>query len=218
MTKNTYYVKIISRYNKEVVLLRILIVGIGKLGEYLARSLVKDGNAVTLVDIDFSMNKDLINNEDVNYICGNGMDINVLIDAGVKETDLLISVMESDEQNVFCCLLGKKLGVAHTIARIRKPEFTNSVNLIKEELGLSMVINPDLLTANQIAEALSIPSALETSIFLKGRIRMISLKVKENSPLLNVVINSLFPNSLKESSIFTISNNTISSLPTLFAG
>lgn len=171
--------------------MRIVIVGIGKLGEYLTRSLVKDGNEVTLVDIDFSMNKDLINNEDVNYICGNGLDVNTLIEAGIKDTDLLISVMESDEQNVFCCLLGKKLGVTHTIARIRKPEFTNSINLIKEELGLSMVINPDLLTANQIAEALSIPSALETSVFLKGRIRMISLKVKENSPLVKMTIPAI---------------------------
>lgn len=171
--------------------LRILIVGIGKLGEYLARSLVKDDNEVTLIDIDFLMNKDLINNEDVNYICGNGLDVNVLLEAGVKETDLLISVMDSDEQNVFCCLLAKKLGVTHTIARIRKPEFTNSINLIKEELGLSMVINPDLLTANQIAEALSIPSALETSVFLKGQIRMISLKVNADSPLVKMSINGL---------------------------
>ena len=91
--------------------MKILIIGIGKLGEYLARRLVKDGNEVTLVDLDFSMNKDLINNEEVNYICGNGLDVNVLLEAGIKNVDLVISVMESDEQNVFCCLLAKKLGV-----------------------------------------------------------------------------------------------------------
>ena len=172
-------------------MLKVLIVGIGKLGEYLARSLVKDENEVTLVDLDFSMNKDLVNNEEVNYICGNALDVNVLLEAGIKDIDLLISVMESDEQNVFCCLLAKKLGVKHTIARIRNPEFTNSVNIIKEELGLSMIINPDLQTANQIAEALSIPSALETSVFLKGRIRMITLKVTENNPLVKMSIPSI---------------------------
>lgn len=172
-------------------MLKVLIVGIGNFGEYLARSLVKDENEVTLVDLDFSMNKDLVNNEEVNYICGNALDVNVLLEAGIKDIDLLISVMESDEQNVFCCLLAKKLGVKHTIARIRNPEFTNSVNIIKEELGLSMIINPDLQTANQIAEALSIPSALETSVFLKGRIRMITLKVTENSPLVKISIPSI---------------------------
>ena len=171
--------------------MKILIIGIGKLGEYLARRLVKDGNEVTLVDLDFSMNKDLINNEEVNYICGNGLDVNVLLEAGIKNVDLVISVMESDEQNVFCCLLAKKLGVKHTIARIREPEFTNSINLIKDELGLSMVINPDLQTANQIAEALSIPSALETSVFLKGRVRMISLKVSEGSPLVKMTVPAI---------------------------
>lgn len=174
-----------------MIFLKVLIVGIGKLGEYLARRLVKDSNEVTLVDLDFSMNKDLINNEEVNYICGNGLDVNVLVEAGIKNVDLVISVMESDEQNVFCCLLAKKLGVEHTIARIREPEFTNSINLIKDELGLSMVINPDLQTANQIAEALSIPSALETSVFLKGRVRMISLKVSEDSPLVKMTLPAI---------------------------
>ena len=48
--------------------MKIIIAGIGKLGEYLTKSLVKDGNDVTIVDLDFSTNKDLINNEDVNYV------------------------------------------------------------------------------------------------------------------------------------------------------
>ena len=171
--------------------MRIVIVGIGKLGEYLTHSLVKDGNEITIVDQDFSMNQDLINNEDINYVKGNGLDKTILLEAGVRNSDLLISVMESDEQNVFCCLLAKKLGVKHTIARIRKPEFTNSVNLTKDELGLSMVINPELSTAQQIAEALSIPSALETTSFLNGGVRMISLKLKENSTLVHLSVNHL---------------------------
>ena len=113
--------------------MKIIIVGIGKLGEYLAKNLVRDGNEVTLVDTDFTTSMDVINNEDVNYILGSGLDANVLIEAGIKDTDLLISVMQHDEQNVMCSLLGKKLGAKHTIARIRTPEYSNSVNLLKDE-------------------------------------------------------------------------------------
>ena len=171
--------------------MKIVIVGIGKLGEYLARVLVKDENEVTLVDIDFTTSRDIIDNEDVNYICGNGLDSNVLIEAGVNEADILISVMEKDEQNVMCSLIGKKLGAKHTIARIRTPEYSNSINLLKEDLGLSMAINPEHLTANKIARALSIPSALEETTFLKGKIQMISIKVKEGSVLAGTTVNSL---------------------------
>ena len=171
--------------------MKIIIVGIGKLGEYLAKSLVKDKHEVTLVDIDFQTSMDLINNEDLNYIVGSGLDVNVLIEAGISDADLLISVMENDEQNVMCSLLGKKLGAEHTIARIRTPEYSNSVSLLKEELGLSMLINPEALTANHIAKALSIPSAMDATTFFKGRIQLVSFKVKEDSPIDKATISSI---------------------------
>ena len=171
--------------------MKIIIVGIGKLGEYLVKNLVKDGNEVTLVDTDFTTSMDVINNEDVNYILGSGLDANVLTEAGIKDSDLLISVMQHDEQNVMCSLLGKKLGAKNTIARIRTPEYSNSVNLLKDELGLSMLINPEALTANQIARALSIPSAMDATTFLKGRVQLVSFKVKENSPLDKATVSSI---------------------------
>ena len=156
--------------------MKIIIVGLGKLGTYLAKSLVKDGYEITVIDTSFVTSQDVINNEDLNYINGNGLDSNILIEAGIGDADILISVMESDEQNVMCSLLGKKLGVKHTIARIRTPEYANSISVLKEDLGLSMVINPDSLAASHIATVLNIPSALNATTFFKGRIRMISLK------------------------------------------
>ena len=171
--------------------MKIVIVGIGKLGEYLAKSLVKEGHAVTLVDVDFTTSQDIINNEDLNYIDGNGLDVSVLKEAGVEDADLLISVMEQDEQNTMCCLLAKKLGAKHTIARIRTPEYANSIELLKEELGLTMTINPEKLTAQHIARILSIPSALDATTFFKGRIQMISLKIKEKNYLDGMTIANL---------------------------
>lgn len=171
--------------------MKIVIVGVGKLGEYLAKNLVKEGHAVTLVDVDFTTSQDIINNEDLNYIDGNGLDVTVLKEAGVGESDLLISVMEQDEQNTMCCLLGKKLGAKHTIARIRTPEYANSIEILKEDLGLSMTINPEKLAAQHIARVLSIPSALDATIFFKGRIQMISLKTKKGNLLDGITISNL---------------------------
>lgn len=171
--------------------MKIIIVGVGKLGEYLAKCLVNEGNAVTLVDVSFMTSMDVINNEDLNYVVGSGLDANVLNEAGISDADLLISVMESDEQNVMCSLLGRKLGAKHTIARIRTPEYSNTVNLLKDELGLSMLINPEARTATQIARALSIPSAMEAITFLKGRIQLVSFKVKENSPIDKITVSGI---------------------------
>ncbi len=170
--------------------MKIIIVGIGKLGEYLAKCLVNEGNEVTLIDKHFNINQTILNNEDVNYINGNGLDSSVLENAGIKDTDILISVMQKDEQNVMCTLLAKKLGAKHTIARIRTPEYSNSINILKEELGLSMSINPELMTARHIARILNIPSAINVSTFFKGRMEMISLIVKEKSKIAGMSINN----------------------------
>lgn len=171
--------------------MKIIIVGVGKLGEYLAKSLVRDDNEVTLIDIDFNRTKDVINNEDVNYVCGNGLDSNVLIEAGVEEADLLISVTDKDEQNVMCSLLAKTFGCEHIIARVRTPEYANSISILKEQLGLSMAINPELLTAAKIARSLSIPSALDETTFLKGKIQVVTLRIKEGSSLIGLSITNI---------------------------
>lgn len=171
--------------------MKIIIVGVGKLGEYLAKLLVKESHEVTLIDLKFNGKESLINNEEVNYIQGNGLNSSILVEAGVNNTDLLISVMKEDSENVMCSLLAKKLGTKNTIARIRSREYMNSINLIKEELGLSMTINPEYLTASQIAQTLSIPSALGATSFFKGNVDVITLKVTEKTNLENKTISEI---------------------------
>ncbi len=171
--------------------MNIIIAGVGKLGEYLAEELSEDGNNVTIVDEKILTNKDIVNNGDIFYINGNALDSNILIEAGVQNADLLICVMDKDEKNIMCSFLGKKLGVKKTIARIRTPEYASSINLLKEDLGLSMTINPEYMTAARIARILSIPNALDTFSFFKGRILMVSLEIKEKSTILGLTLTAL---------------------------
>jgi len=194
--------------------MKIVIVGVGKLGEYLARILVKDGNDVTIVDNDFTSCRELINNEDVNYVTGNALDANILIEAGVEKCDFIICVMDKDEQNIICSMLAKRLGAKHTISRIRAIEYATSINILKSDLGLSMIINPERLTATQIARALSIPSALEATSFLKGRLQMISVKVKKGSPLDGLVLNHLFKRHDLNVIICAVERNKVTTVPT----
>lgn len=187
--------------------MKIIIAGVGKLGEYLAKELSDDGNDVIIIDEKPINNRDIVNNEEVFYINGNCLDSNVLISAGASTADLLISVMDKDEKNIMCSFLGKKLGVKRTIARVRTPEYTSSMNLLKEDLGLSMTINPEFMTATHIARILSIPNAMDTISFFKGRTIMVSLKIKENSTIAGLSLVSLAKKLKKRVIICAIERN-----------
>ncbi len=171
--------------------MKIIIAGVGKLGEYLAKELSLDNNEITIIDEKYINNREIVNNEEVFYVNGNALDANTLEEAGAKNADMLISVMDKDEKNIMCSFLGKKLGVKKTIARVRTVEYSSSINLLKEDLGLSMVINPELMTAGHIARTLSIPNALNTIHFFKGRLFMVAFKVKENSTITGLSVNHL---------------------------
>ncbi len=190
--------------------MKVVIAGVGKFGEHIAKELADDGNEVTIVDEKQIDNKEIVNNEDVFYVNGNSLDSNTLMEAGIDKADLLISVMDKDEKNIMCCFLGKKLGVKKTIARVRTPEYSSSINLLKEDLGLSMLINPEYMTAAHIARILSIPSAIDTITFFKGRVFMVSLKVKEDSSIKGLTLYSLSKKLDKKVIICAIErNNTV---------
>ena len=107
------------------------------------------------------------------------------VEAGFEEADLLIAVTGSDELNLLCCLIAKKAGGCHTIARVRNPVYSREINFIKEELGLSMIINPEEAAAMEIARVLKFPSAIKIDTFAKGRIELVKYKIEEGSELCN---------------------------------
>jgi len=157
--------------------MRIVIIGSGKVGYYLAESLSKENNDVVLIDKDAEALKKAEDNLNVMCIRGNGVSTNVLLEADVGSADLLIAVTESDEINMVCCLTGKKLGARQTVARIRDPDYAQELSLIKEQLGVDLVINPERATADEIARSISLSSAINIESFARGRVKMVEVKV-----------------------------------------
>lgn len=157
--------------------MKIIIIGDGKVGYSLAESLSKENNDVTIIDKDPEALKKASEFLDVMCIRGNGVSTSILMEAGVSEADLLIAATTSDEMNMVCCLTGKKLGADHTIARIRDPEYAGELSILKRDLGLDMVINPEQACANEIARVLSYPSAVNVESFSKGRVELVEIKV-----------------------------------------
>lgn len=160
--------------------MKIIIIGAGKVGYTLAENLVNEEHDVTIIDRNPSAIEKTEENLDAMCLRGNGVSANILMEAGVGEADLLIAVTGSDEVNMVCCLTAKKLGVNHTIARVRDPEYAHELSLLKEQLGLDVVINPEYAAAEEIARTLSFSSAINVESFAKGRVRMIDIKVTPN--------------------------------------
>ena len=164
--------------------MKIVIVGCGKIGSTILESLTAEGHDIVAVDIDPQVLSSITTVNDVMGVCGNGADCDILSETSIQEAELLVAATNSDELNMLICFLAKRMGAAHTIARIRNPEY-NDKNLafMRQQLDLSLAINPDLLAAQEIFNVLKLPSAVKIETFSNRQLEIIELKLKENSEL-----------------------------------
>lgn len=163
--------------------MKVVIVGDGKVGFTLADQLAKEGHDVVVIDKNKAVLNQLSEQLDVMVIPGNGASLTVQREAGVGESDVLIAATSADEINLLCCILGRKLGCKHTIARVRNPEYAEHMYFLKDELGLSMTINPELAAAREIFRLLRFPSFLKRESFAKGRVEIVEIDLKPGNPL-----------------------------------
>ena len=163
--------------------MKIIIAGLGKVGQTLTEQLTKEGNDVTVIDRRSKIVDEMANMHDAMGLVGNCARLDVQQEAGIQSADLFIAVTGSDELNLLCCLLAKKAGNCQTIARVRNPDYSAEMRYIKEELGLAMVINPERTAAREIARILSFPSAIKIDRFAKGRIELLKFKISADSVL-----------------------------------
>ena len=168
--------------------MNIIIIGCGKVGSALAEQLSREGHDITVIDERNEAVNHVTGLSDVQGLCGNGASYSVQKEAGITKADLMIAVTGADEVNLFCCLIAKKAGNCQTIARVRNPVYYNEISFIKEELGLSMIINPEWAVAQEMAKLLQFPSAIDIDTFAKGRIELLRFKIKKDSPLCNKMI------------------------------
>ena len=171
--------------------MRIVIVGDGKMGFALSRHLSGEGHDIVIIDSNPGALRLSNNTQDVICLCGNGVDCEIQKEAGVPGADLLIAVTSKDELNIICCMIAKKLGARHTIARVRSPEYTKTMILMREELGLSLTVNPELAAATEISRVLRFPSAVKVDFFGKGKVEMVEFRITGNSPLAGRALRDL---------------------------
>ena len=157
--------------------MKIIIIGSGRVGRALAEQLQNEKADITLIDVNERKINLVLEDVDAMGIIGNGASINILMEAGIESADILIAVTGSDELNLLCCLIAQKASKCQTIARVRNPIYGSEIGFIKERLGLSMFINPELSTAQEISRLLRFPSASKIDTFARGRVELLKFKV-----------------------------------------
>jgi len=171
--------------------MQIIIVGCGKVGYTLVEQLNNENHNIVVIDTNEEKVRNITDELDAMGVVGNGASYQTLLEAGIQETDLLIAVTNSDEQNLLCCVIAKKAGNCKTIARVRNPIYYDELDFLREELGLAMIINPELTSASEIARIFQFPSAIKIDTFAKGRIEMLHFRVTHDCrlrdyPLINI--------------------------------
>lgn len=172
--------------------MKILIAGDGKVGLALTKQLLREGHDVVVIDSNPQALRNSLDQFDVMTIEGNAAAMDVLTRAGAETAELLIAATSTDESNILCCLVGRKLNPKlHTIARVRNPEYTKQLLLLQEELGLSMMINPEKAAALEIFRLLQFPSFIHRDTFARGRVEIVELEIAHGSMLADISLNEL---------------------------
>ena len=164
--------------------MKIIVIGCGKIGKTIIEHVSKEGHSLVIVDNNREKVEELIERYDVMGVVGNGASLDIQEEAGVKSADLVIAVTPEDEINILASMVAKKLGASSTIARVRNPEYLRQTKLMQEELGLSMVVNPEQETADEIINIVNLPSLLKLEPYAKGKVNLVEILVEENNPLI----------------------------------
>ena len=171
--------------------MRVLVIGDGKVGHTLVESLAQEGHDVVIVDSNDEVLERTQDTLDVLCIRGNGANAQTLMDAGAKKADVIIAATASDETNMLCCLIGKRMGSKYSIARIRDPEYNESLSMLRHELDIDMAINPERATAVEISRLLRFPFATNVESLARGRVEVVAFRVQENDPIAGLPLRDL---------------------------
>jgi len=171
--------------------MKILIIGSGKVGYTLAESLTSKEHDVTVIDNHDEALSEAAEKLDVMLIKGSGASLSTLKQAGAEHADIVIATTRSDEVNMLCCILAKKLGVKHAIARVRDPEYVRDIDLFKRQLDIDLVINPERSTASEILRLLRFPAAVEIDTLNRGRTELIGFRVTSGDRISGVTLAQL---------------------------
>lgn len=171
--------------------MKIIVLGAGKVGKTLIEHMSNEDHDIIVVDQNATKVEEVVNQFDVIGVVGNGGSYDILMEAGAQDANLIICVTASDELNILAGLMAKKMGTRHTIARVRNPDYSSQRDFMRNQLGFSMIVNPELEAASEIRRVLSFPSAVKVDTFSRGKVELAEFFVEDHSRLNGVELSQL---------------------------
>ena len=172
--------------------MRIVVAGAGQLGYSIASLLSEEGMDVVVVDGVSKQLEAAKTTLDVLTVEANIASPITMNDPDINSADILIAVTESDEVNIVACVLAKKHGIRHTIARIRDMKVTvEAGKYLKENFDIDLVLNPELITANEINRILMTPAALNVEDFAQGKVQLFETRIRRHAPIARIPLKDL---------------------------
>lgn len=171
--------------------MKIVIIGLGTIGQTILKSIDRESHTITVIDEDKDKIESVIEHYDVFGVVGNGACRDIQIEANVGFADLVIVLTKSDELNILACLVAKNIGAKNTIARVRNPEYRSQIIDMKDSLGISMIVNPEMDTAREIFNLIALPSIAQIDYFAKGRALLVEIVAEKNNVLIGETLVSL---------------------------
>ena len=187
--------------------MRIIIVGQGKLGINLTKQLSKEGHDIVVIDKKSNVVTNIVDTFDVMGICGNGINFEILKEAGAARAKLIIAATGSDEINILCCTFAKNMGTAYAIARVRNADYVHQAHFLREKIGIDFIVNPEYETANEIARIIRFPVAANLDTFAGGKVEIATIKVPDGCFLCDLALSEMRKKSKSKVLIAAVQRN-----------
>lgn len=171
--------------------MKIVVIGDGKVGRTIVEHAVKENHEITVIDNNPKVIEQIVDKFDVMGICGNGANYEIQKSARVDKADLVIASTNSDEVNILSCIVAKELGAESTVARVRSYDYNSQIHLMSRDLGISMIINPELESANEILNIINFPEAIRVDKFAKGKVDLVELYLPDDTPLAGETLSTI---------------------------
>lgn len=172
--------------------MKILIVGAGAVGFNLAKQLSNEGHDISVVEPDEALVNKINEKLDVFVVKGEGSSPSMLETCGIRETEMILAVTNSDEVNIVVCMLANQYGVKKKIARIRNYEFTSKNFFMKEnDFCIDRMINPDLITVNSILKIIETPGSTYVADFKDINVVLRGFNVPGDAPIVGRHLSEL---------------------------
>jgi trk system potassium uptake protein TrkA len=172
--------------------MKIVIIGDGKVGYKLAKELSAENYDIVMIDSNEKKLREAMDTLDIICVTGDGGSVEIQKEADVPHAELVIACTSTDECNMLNCLIARRLGAKHTIARVRNPIYYQQIDILKEDLHLSMVVNPELAVAGEICRLLLFPDASKIETFVKGKIDLIEFPLSADSKLAGMSLTEIY--------------------------